>query len=93
MSEGEIQWLSREQIDQVIAGMSAADLIAAMGDGEKLQGPAMAGQAFDSAAARLGVSNGTPATQHIRMADFAYMAGAITKAVNIESPLSEGQGD
>jgi hypothetical protein len=89
----DVEWLTREQIDQVIEGMSASDLITAMGDGEKLKGPQMAGAAFDSAAARLGLSNGTPATQHVRMADFAYMAGEITKAVNIESPLSPGQED
>lgn len=89
----DMDWLTREQIDQVIDGMSAGDLITAMGDGEKLQGPAMAGAAFDSAAARLGISNGTPATDHVRMADFAYMAGEITKAVNVDSPLSGGQED
>lgn len=87
------EWLTREQIDQVIEGMSASDLITAMGDGEGIKGPLMAGQAFDSAAARLGVSNGTPATQHVRMADFAYMANAITKAVDVDNPLSEGQED
>lgn len=90
-SNGDTPWLTREQIDQVIEKMSAADLIAGMGDGDTIKGPKMAGDAFNAAAARTGVSNGSPATEHVRMGDFAYMAKAITKAVNIESPLSEGQ--
>lgn len=85
------QWLTTEQIDQVIAAMSAADLIAAMGNGEKLEGAAMAGAAFDNAAARIGLSNGTPATQHVSMKDFAYLAQRIGEAVNVDSPLSGAQ--
>lgn len=85
------EWLTREQIDQVISGMAAADLLEAMGDGESIKGPKMAADAFNAAAARLGMSNGTPATQHVRMSDLKYMAEAITQAVNIDSPLSEGQ--
>lgn len=85
------EWLTREQIDQVIDSMSAADLINALGDGTEIQGPKMAGAAFDSAAARLGISNGTPASAQVRMADFKYLAESITKAVNTDSPLSEGQ--
>lgn len=84
-------WLTREQIDQVIAGMSAADLIEGMGDAEKIQGPKMAGRAFDSAAKRM--EHGDNASARVRMSDFAYMAGEISKAVNSESPLSEGQED
>lgn len=92
MSTAAEQWLTREQIDQVIAAMSAADLIAAIGDGEKIQGAAMAGKAFDAAAARLGISNGTPATTHVSMADFGYLANAIGEAVNVDSPLSDAPG-
>lgn len=86
-----VTWLTREAIDHVIAGMSAADLIDAMGDEDRIKGTKMAGAAFDAAAARLGLSNGSPATQHIRVSDFQYMAETFGKAVNIESPLSEGQ--
>lgn len=86
------QWLSRETIDRVIDAMSARDLVDAMDiydPKEKSTQYAMA--AFDSAAAREGVSNGTAASAHVRMADFAYLASAIGEAVNIESPLSERQ--
>ena len=34
---------------------------------------AMAGAAFDSAAARLELSNGTPATQHVKAATSTYL--------------------
>ena len=91
MDSPKTEWLSREQIDSVIDGMSAADLIDALGDGEKVNGSKMAGDAFNAAAARLGMSNGTPATEHVSMKDFAYLAAAIGEAVNTESPLSEGQ--
>lgn len=88
-------WLTREQIDAVIAGMSAADLIDAMGDEERIKGTRMMGAAFDSAAARLGLpedkDNGSSASHHIALADFQYMAQALGRAVNIESPLSERQ--
>lgn len=90
------QWLTREQVDQVIDAMSAADLIVAMGDTTdtgQVKGPKMAGDAFDSAAARIGLSNGTPATAHVRMSDFQYLATRISQAVNIESPTSKGPED
>ena len=83
-------WLTREQIDQVIRGMSAADLIKALethGDGSV----AMPVAAFDLAAERMGLSNGSPASAHVSMADFKYLGNEIGKAVNVESPLSEGQ--
>lgn len=90
----ETEWLTKEQIDAVIESMSASDLIDAMGDGVKTQSSAkMAGIAFDAAAARMGLSNGTPATQHVRMVDFPYMAGKIGASVNIENPTSEEQSD
>lgn len=85
--------LTREQIDAVIEAMSADDVITAMGDGETIKGAKMAGDAFNSAAARIGMSNGTPATQHVSLRDFKYLADAIGKAVNVENPLSEGQED
>ena len=83
-------WLTREQIDQVIRGMSAADLIKALEiHGDKSL--AMPVAAFDLAAERMGLSNGSPASGHVSMADFKYLGNEIAKAVNVESPLSEGQ--
>ena len=87
-----VDWISRDQIDRVIESMSARDLVDAMDQydpKEKSTQYAMA--AFDSAAERVGLTNGSPGSAHVRMADFAYLASAIGEAVNIESPLSEGQ--
>ena len=86
-----MDWLTKEQIDEVIANLSAADLIEGTGNGRK--DAAVAGAAFDSAAARMGISNGTPATQHVRASDFAYLADALGEAVNVDSPLSEDTSD
>ena len=87
----QLDWLTREQIDEVIAGLSAADLIEGTSNGRK--DAAVAGAAFDSAAARLGISNGTPATQHVRAADFQYLASQLGEAINVDSPLSETTSD
>lgn len=83
----DVQWLSRAQIDEVIAGLSAADLIEATSDGRK--DAQVAGAAFDSAAKRMELSNGTPATEHVRAADFSYLASAIGAALDVDSPKSE----
>jgi len=83
-------WLSRKQIDDVIAAMSAGDLIAALAiyPGDSVQMPIAA---FDKAAERAGLSNGTPASDHVRMSDLKYLGNVLREAVNVESPLSEGQ--
>ena len=86
-----MSWLTREQIDEVVAGMSAADLITATGEGRK--DAAVAGAAFDAAAARMGLSNGTPATESVHAYDFQYLATAIGEAINVDSPLSEATSD
>lgn len=88
-----VSFLTREQIDQVIAGLSAGDLIAAMGDSDTIKGTRMIGIAFDSAAERLGMSNGVSGVNMVHVSDFKYMAESLSKAVNIDSPLSEGQKD
>lgn len=81
------EWLTKDQIDQVIDSLSAADLIEGTADGRK--DAQVAGAAFDSAAARMGLSNGTPATEHIRAADFGYMAERLGEAINVDSPKSD----
>ena len=86
-----MDWLTREQIDEVVANLSAADLIEGTSNGRK--DSQVAGAAFNSAAARMGVSNGTSGTEHIRAADFAYLANAIGEAINIDSPLSPATSD
>lgn len=85
------EWVTREQIDEVIDQMSAADLVHAMGDKDKMGGTALASAAFNAAAARLGKSNGTPMLEHVRMSDFSYFAEKAGAAINVENPTSEGQ--
>jgi len=85
-------WLTREQIDQVLEHISAADLIEAVGDGTR-PGSKVAGLAFDSAAHRMGLSNGTPATENVRANDFVYMATQLGEAINVDSPLSGKTSD
>jgi hypothetical protein len=82
-----MDWLTHEQIDQIVEGLSGADILGAQGKGTDAQ---VAGAAFDSAAARLGISNGTVATEHLRAADLGYMATKFGEVVNVDSPLSEG---
>lgn len=86
-------WFTREQIDEIIAGISAADLLEAIGDGTGLKGAKMLGIAFDSAAERSGYSNGTSATAHVRASDFKYLADTLGKVVSVDSPLPEGTPD
>ena len=85
-------WLTREQIDSVIESMSAGDLVKALsehGDGNAQMPVA----AFDAAAARTGVSNGSAASDHVRASDLRYLGERIGEAVNVDSPLSKGQED
>ena len=82
-----MDWLTREQIDEVVSNLSAADLIEGTSNGKK--DAEVAGTAFDSAANRMELSNGTPATQHVRAADFAYLAERIGEAINVDSPKSD----
>lgn len=89
MSKAEVKWLSREDIDAIIADMSAADLLEASGG--DLSGPQVAGVAFDAAAKRLGKTNGTSATSHVRPADLRHLVKAVGEAASEDSPLSSGQ--
>lgn len=86
-------WLTREEIDQVVAGLSAGDLIEAMGDSDTIKGTRMIGIAFDAAAARLGMTNGVSGVQRVKVSDFKYMAEQLGAAVNLDGPLSERQQD
>jgi hypothetical protein len=80
-------WLTREQIDQVVETISAGDLIEA----SDKQGAKLIGAAFDSAAARLKIgSNGTAASMHVKASDMQYMAEGVGGVINVDSPLSEG---
>lgn len=89
----DIDWLTREQIADVVDKMSASDLIGASTEDGKLSNAQRAGLAFDSAAARLGVSNGTPATDHIKASDFLYLAEVIGEVMGPGSPKADATQD
>lgn len=83
--------LTRVQIDHVLENMTGADVVEHVGDGTK--GAKVAAGAFDTAAARLGVTNGTPAMELLGIADFAYMAKKMGEVLNLDSPKSEQPDD
>lgn len=87
------EWLTREQIASVVDQMSASDLIGASGEDQKLSNAQRAGLAFDAAAARVGLSNGVPATQHIRARDFLFLAEAIGEVMGPGSPKADDGED
>lgn len=88
------EWLTREQIDQVVAAISADDLIESglvdAGDDKNLALKA-AKAAFNSAAAFIGVSNGSPASRHVHPRDLTYWSEAITEGVSVTSPKRKGR--
>lgn len=83
-------WLTREQIEQILEGMSADDLIEAL---DQPSDTKKATDAFNAAAKRLGFVNGSRATEHLRVTDFRYLASRMGEVINLESPLSEGTED
>jgi hypothetical protein len=88
-----MDWLTRSQIDEVIGSLSADDLIESGFGGDKINVLQAAAAAFNRAAERAGLSNGTPATQHVRPADLRYLNEAIGEALAMDSPLPVGIGD
>ena len=87
MVKAEKQWLSRADIDSVLDQLSADDVIESLAeDVPPVKLPMLI---FNRAAARQGVSNGTPASQHIRIADMRYMTAEVGKATSLNNPKSE----
>ncbi len=88
-------WLSRADIDRVVANLSADDLIESglAGTTDSTESVRAGGRAFNMAAERLGLSNGSPATQHMHAADLGYFANALKGAMDIDSPKSEPSED
>lgn len=90
-AKGEVvDWLTRQDIDQILDSMSADALIEGMEDG-KAKGASLMRNAFNVAASTAGYeSNGRTPFQRVRVTDLKYVSERIGEAVNIESPLSEG---
>ena len=87
-----MEWLTRADIDRVIAELSAEDLIEATADAK---GARIASVAFNAAAVRvLGeLPEGKRWAQRVRVSDTRYLADKIGEAVNIDSPLSGETSD
>lgn len=93
--------LTREELAQIIDGMTARDIFAAAPSGEGVSsGSETAAKAFESAAERQGFGSG--ALDRVGAADAIYLAGAIGEALNMggpkaddteESPTSPASGD
>ena len=86
----EKDWLTREDIDQILDNLSAADVIEAIGDGTRA-GAAVAGVAFDQAAAPLG--HWDHATARVRVSDFQYLSEQMGEVMNVGGPKSEQPPD
>ena len=76
------EWMSREQIDEVLNNLSAADLIEAVDEASDTR---KATGAFNAAATRMGIEQ---ALTRVRANDFKYLASRMNEVVNIDSPLS-----
>ena len=87
----EKQWLDRADIDSVLSQLSADDVIEGLA--EEVPAVKLPMVIFNRAAARLGVSNGTPASQHIRVSDLKYMSSEVGKATSLNSPKSDDTPD
>lgn len=82
-------WLTRADIEAVIEGMNADDLIEGVASkGDAGGGVLLVRAAFTRAAERLGY--GPEATARVRGSDFQYLALRLGEVVNVESPLSVG---
>lgn len=79
--------LTREQIEFVLEHMTGADVIDHVGDGTA--GTKIAGLAFDSAAARLGVSNGTRAMELVALGDLNFLVAKLQEVMSLDSPKSD----
>ena len=84
-------FLSREQLDSILQGMTARDIFAAMPtDAGKVNGSDIAGQAFESAAERQG--HGAEALDRVKPADALYLASELGEALSVDSPKADGTG-
>ena len=85
-------FLTREQLDTILEGMTARDIFAAMpSDGGPVQGAAVAGNAFEAAAERQG--HGKETLDRVTPADALYLAGALGELFTVAGPKAETGAD
>jgi len=95
MDSPKTEWLTRDDIDRVVANLSAEDLIDSgiTGTDDKAEATRAGARAFNASAERLGLSNGTPAMAHVRGSDLMYFANALKESLDIDGPKSDDTED
>ena len=81
------EWLTRDQIDEILEQLSADDPVQAY-PADPDNALKMPIAVFNNAALRL--SHGNRAIQKVRLSDLNYLSGRIGEVVNVDSPLSAG---
>lgn len=84
-------WLTHEQIDEVVAGASADDIIEAMAAyPNAAEAPLkLTREIFNRAADRLGYSNGASASQMVKASDFKILTEKLSGLLSVDSPLED----
>lgn len=77
-------FLTRDEIDTILHGMTARDIFAAMPEGGEAKGNDIAGRVFEAAASRQGHGEGT--LDRVRPQDAVYLAGALGEVFAQDSP-------
>jgi len=80
-------FLSREEIDGILAGMTARDLFSAMPAQGEASGAETAGKTFESAAERQGF--GVGAQDRVRISDAAYLSEELGGVLSADSPKAD----
>jgi hypothetical protein len=78
------EWLDRADIDSVLSQLSADDVIEVLA--QDLPSVKIPMAIFNRAAARLGVSNGTAASIHLRVTEMKYLNEAVGAALDMNGP-------
>lgn len=86
-SPSDLNFLTRAEIDQIIAGMTSRDLFNAMPQGEVVAGAEIASRVFEKAAERQGF--GMEALDRVHMSDAVYLAGLLGEVFTQDSPKGD----
>ena len=81
------EMLTREQIDSILEGMTGADIVDQFGD--NVPTAKIGTNAFDAAAARQGITNGTRAMELVHVQDFGYLANKLNEVINLDGPKAD----
>lgn len=83
------EWLTREQINEIVAAISTDDLIESgltETSGDSTKAVKAMRDAFNLAAESIGLSNGVVASKLVRATDLTYWSEALSAAVDVDSP-------